>query len=182
MYARRSIIVSGLRQAGARPSAAYLGGRQHQLLSLTAARSLHDPPTAENDDSQAARKETDKQKKINLEGSFVRSLASSLAHVACAHLRVVSSSSSTGRTVSDIPDAPLWNDRLASNSEANVKADRTPDQDVAELQEMTIKTIEMREEVEKTTTVDDDDGSPQDFANDVVKAFAKESKEFPAGP
>jgi hypothetical protein len=178
MYARRSIIVSGLRQAGVRPSAAYLGGRQHQLLSLTAARSLHDPPTAENDDSQAARKETDKQKKINLEGSFV----GLFAHRACAHLRVVSSSSSTGRTVSDIPDAPLWNDRLASNSEANVKADRTPDQDVAELQEMTIKTIEMREEVEKTTTVDDDDGSPQDFANDVVKAFAKESKEFPAGP
>ena len=156
--------MSGLRQSGVRSSAAYLGGRQqHQLLSLTAARYLHDPPTADSDDAQAARKETAKQKKINLEG----------------------------RTVSDIPDAPLWNDRLASNSEANVKADRTPDQDVAELQEMTIKTIEMREEVENATNVDDDDDddrvaaagdSPRDFANDVVKAFAKESKEFPAGP
>ena len=156
MYARRSIIASGLRQAGARPSAAYLGGRQQQLLSLSAVRSLHDPPTADSDDAQAARRETEKQKKINLEG----------------------------RTVSDIPDAPQWNDKLASNSEANVKADRTPDQDMSELQELTIKTIEMREEVEQATNVDDDTDadSPQGFANDVVKAFAKESKDFPAGP
>ena len=52
--------------------------------------------------------------------------------------------------MSDIPDAPQWNDRLASYSEAIVKAERCPTQDVSQMQEFSIKTIDEREEVEKT--------------------------------
>lgn len=77
--------------------------------------------------------------------------------------------------MSDVPDAPGWNDRLASDSEAIVKADRSEVQDVHELQELTILTIEKREEIEQEVEKEVD-------ADDAVKAFAQESKEFRAGP
>lgn len=59
-----------------------------------------------------------------------------------------------GRVVSDIPEAPNWNDRLASDSEAIVKAERCQVKDINELQEITIKTIERREKEER---VDDEE-------------------------
>lgn len=81
--------------------------------------------------------------------------------------------------MSDVPDAPGWNDRLASDSEANVKADRSELEDVHEMQEFTIKTIEQREEIEQEV---EKEIEMSGLANDAVKAFAQESKEFPAGP
>jgi len=38
-----------------------------------------------------------------------------------------------GKTVTTIENAPLWNYRLASNSEANVKADKEPNKTLDEL-------------------------------------------------
>jgi hypothetical protein len=48
-------------------------------------------------------------------------------------------------------------------------------QDVHELQELTILTIEKREEIEQEVEKEVD-------AEDAVKAFGQESKEFRAGP
>ncbi len=53
----------------------------------------------------------------------------------------------SGKTVSTIPEAPQWNEELASDSEADIKADRAPDKDAGELQEETLKVLEMKEQV-----------------------------------
>eukprot|EP01089_Gocevia_fonbrunei_P019397 TRINITY_DN685_c0_g1_i1.p1 TRINITY_DN685_c0_g1~~TRINITY_DN685_c0_g1_i1.p1 ORF type:complete len:111 (-),score=26.64 TRINITY_DN685_c0_g1_i1:60-392(-) len=39
----------------------------------------------------------------------------------------------SGKTVSSISESPGWNERLASYSEANIKADRSPDKNIDEL-------------------------------------------------
>ncbi|ELR14430.1 uncharacterized protein ACA1_381270 [Acanthamoeba castellanii str. Neff] len=120
----------------------------------------HDPPIAEPDDPELSMREAEKQKRINLEGTCPPP-------------------ANTRKAVSDVPDAPGWNDRLASDSEANVKADRSELEDVHEMQEFTIKTIEQREEIEQEV---EKEIEMSGLANDAVKAFAQESKEFPAGP
>ncbi len=54
-----------------------------------------------------------------------------------------------GKTVTTILNAPQWNYRLASNSEAYVKADREPDISIEEL---------VQESVEKIKELDKSDG------------------------
>mmetsp|Transcript_27843 Transcript_27843/g.39231 ORF Transcript_27843/g.39231 Transcript_27843/m.39231 type:complete len:108 (+) Transcript_27843:154-477(+) len=44
-----------------------------------------------------------------------------------------------------IPEAPGWNEKIASNSEANVKADRAPTKNVKELQKETIDRVQKKE-------------------------------------
>jgi len=47
--------------------------------------------------------------------------------------------------VTVIVNAPHWNEKIASNSEANVKADRSPPMPISKLQEETIRIINERE-------------------------------------
>ena len=44
-----------------------------------------------------------------------------------------------------IPEAPGWNEKIASNSEATVKADRAPKKDFKELQKETIDRVANKE-------------------------------------
>merc|ERR1711879_734070 len=146
------MMASGLRGRPALAVTARTVGHYPMLASLSARTFIsHDPPIAEPDDPQRSKRETEKQKRINLEG----------------------------KVVSDVPDAPGWNDRLASDSEAIVKADRSELEDMHELQELTIETIEKREQMEQEV---EKEVETSDRANDAVKAFAQESKEFRAGP
>jgi hypothetical protein len=47
-----------------------------------------------------------------------------------------------GRTISVIPEFPEWNEKLASNSEANVKADRAPAKPIEELKRQTVELLQ----------------------------------------
>ena len=49
-----------------------------------------------------------------------------------------------GTNESTIPEFPVWNETLASASEASVKADRSPDKNFHELQEETIEVLEKK--------------------------------------
>jgi len=64
-----------------------------------------------------------------------------------------------GKTVSSIPDAPLWNQELASDSEAIVKAERAPPEPMEQLQKETVDIIEeqekVKEEIETELVVED---------------------------
>ncbi|OZJ05917.1 hypothetical protein BZG36_01199 [Bifiguratus adelaidae] len=47
----------------------------------------------------------------------------------------------SGKTVGNVKSAPKWNQFLASDSEAYIKADRDPDLDIRELQEQSVADI-----------------------------------------
>jgi len=56
-----------------------------------------------------------------------------------------------GKTVTTVENAPGWNYRLASNSEAYIKADKEPDKPMEEL---------IQESMEVITKLDESDGYP----------------------
>ena len=52
--------------------------------------------------------------------------------------------SKSGRNESTIPEYPGWSETLASDSEATVKADRSPSKSIRTLQEETIQVFEKK--------------------------------------
>ena len=64
-----------------------------------------------------------------------------------------------GKTISTIPNAPGWNEELASDSELRVKADRCPVESVEELQHFTVEAVQKKH---ASVGVDESETEPDD--------------------
>jgi hypothetical protein len=63
------------------------------------------------------------------------------SHVSDDDPRIIDRALHNDRNDSSIPNAPGWNEELASDSELGVKADRTPEMGMKELQNRTIDAV-----------------------------------------
>eukprot|EP01114_Cavostelium_apophysatum_P004376 TRINITY_DN1459_c0_g1_i1.p2 TRINITY_DN1459_c0_g1~~TRINITY_DN1459_c0_g1_i1.p2 ORF type:complete len:114 (+),score=17.67 TRINITY_DN1459_c0_g1_i1:43-384(+) len=76
-----------------------------------------DPKTAENENGRDPRKFTDAEKAKNL----------------------------NGKVISTVPEFPRWNEDLASESEIVVKADRSKDKPISQLQEESLNILQKKD-------------------------------------
>lgn len=84
------------------------------------------------------------------------------------------------QTTAPVDDAPGWNEDLASDSEAFVKADRTPGSPSAELVERTVTHVKARhsaeQRLEETGEHYDQNETPRDVQNAGAKTHAADRR------